>query len=34
MEQLTTLGIKLGDQDSTTKSLAALKSELVEEKVT
>jgi ribosome-associated toxin RatA of RatAB toxin-antitoxin module len=34
MEQLTTLGIELGDQDSTAKSLAALKSELAEEKVT
>jgi chromosome segregation ATPase len=33
MEQLMALGIEIGDLDSTAKSLAALKTELAEEKV-
>jgi hypothetical protein len=32
MEQLTTLSVELGDKDSAARSLAALKSELAEEK--
>jgi hypothetical protein len=33
MEQLTMLSVEPGDQDSTAKSLAALKSELAREKL-
>jgi hypothetical protein len=33
MEQLVAFGVKPGDQDSTTKSLAILKNELAEEKL-
>jgi hypothetical protein len=33
MEQLAALGVEPGDQDSTAKSLIALKSELAEEKL-
>lgn len=33
MEQLATLGVELGDQDSAAKSLTALKNELAEEKL-
>jgi hypothetical protein len=32
MEQLMTLSVELGDKDSAARSLAALKSELAEEK--
>jgi hypothetical protein len=33
MEQLTTLGVKPRDQDTTAKSLTALKNELAKEKL-